>query len=69
MRGSTRWARWLTEQAAHMQDEKKVSRRLCSTDVKGGHPGPVSRLGTDVSWDEEASGQEWNDGEVEQDKA
>lgn len=52
-----------------MQDEKKVSRRLCSTDVKGGHPGPVSRLGTDVSWDEEASGQEWNDGEVEQDKA
>lgn len=51
-----------------MQDEKKIS-RLCCTDAKGGHPGPVSRLGSDVTWDEEAPGQTWNDGEVEQDKA
>lgn len=51
-------------QAAHVQDEKKVSRLYC-TDISGEHPGPRSRLDADITWDEETLGQTWNDGRVD----
>lgn len=50
VKGSTRQPRWFTEQAAHVQDEKKSLD--CCTDVMGKHPGPRSRLDAAISWDE-----------------
>lgn len=55
VKGSPRRPHQFAKQAAHVPDEKTVS-RVCCTDVRGEPPGPRSRLGADISWDEETPG-------------